>query len=158
MKPTSGSIASGTFVPFGNENWKRWINAAKNRNTSVSAKTFPGQLLFPIPNGINFSSGWNLPLSSKNLQMKVTQIERIPLIDNTYLSEIVQWLAHLNNKLSYLSGRNSVGFSKYSGSLIISCKAPVKIVPFGITHFTPLGSSSVGPPMVISAYKQIKSV
>ena len=63
-----------------------------------------------------------------------------------------------NRKIGYLSGRNSVGFSKYSGSRIISCKAPVKIVPFGITHFTPLGSSSVGPPMVISAYKQINSV
>ena len=84
MKPTSGSIVSGTFVSFGNENWKRWINEAKNRNTSVSANVFPGQLLFPIPNGISFSSGWNLPLSSKNLQMEVPQIDV-----NTYLIIII---------------------------------------------------------------------
>ena len=67
MNPTSGTIVSGASHSFGNENWNRWTKDAKNRKTSVSARVLPGQLRFPIPKGTNFSCGWYLPFSSKNL-------------------------------------------------------------------------------------------
>ena len=67
MNPTSGSIISGTFSSLGKENLNRWTKDARKRNISVSAKVFPGHILFPSPNGTSFSFGLYFSFSSRNL-------------------------------------------------------------------------------------------
>ena len=83
MNPTSGSISLGTLLSGGNENLKRWMKDARNKNISVSAKVFPGHIRFPNPKGTYFSFGLYFPFSSRNLI-------RMILLFNFFVDRIIK--------------------------------------------------------------------